>query len=63
MENFNLGAMENKGLNIFNILYLLTSPEITTDEEYIEIDNIIALNIFTIGLVIELVFKIGLILL
>ena len=46
VENFNLGAMENKGLNIFNILYLLTSPEITTDEEYIEIDNIIAHEYF-----------------
>ena len=46
VENFNLGAMENKGLNIFNMLYLLTSPEITTDEEYIEIDNIIAHEYF-----------------
>ena len=46
VENFNLGAMENKGLNIFNVLYILTSPEITTDEEYIEIDNIIAHEYF-----------------
>ena len=46
VENFNLGAMENKGLNIFNMLCILTSPEITTDEEYIEIDNIIAHEYF-----------------
>ncbi len=46
VENFNLGAMENKGLNIFNMLYILASPEITTDEDYIEIDNIIAHEYF-----------------
>src|SRR5262249_10904073 len=31
---FNMGAMENKGLNIFNDKYVLASPETATDEDY-----------------------------
>lgn len=33
-EDFNMGAMENKGLNIFNTKYVLTDPNLTTDKDY-----------------------------
>jgi aminopeptidase N len=32
--DFNMGAMENKGLNIFNAKYVLAAPETATDDEY-----------------------------
>jgi aminopeptidase N len=31
VDDFNMGAMENKGLNIFNSRYVLASPETATD--------------------------------
>jgi len=34
VDDFNSGAMENKGLNIFNSKYLLADPETATDEDY-----------------------------
>jgi len=34
VSDFNMGAMENKGLNIFNSKYLLASPESSTDDDY-----------------------------
>ncbi|OYX22696.1 MAG: aminopeptidase N, partial [Rhodobacterales bacterium 32-66-7] len=34
VDDFNMGAMENKGLNIFNARYVLASPETATDEDY-----------------------------
>jgi aminopeptidase N len=43
---FNMGAMENKGLNIFNDKYVLASPETATDEDYANIDGIIAHEYF-----------------
>jgi len=33
-EDFNMGAMENKGLNIFNANYVLANPETATDHDY-----------------------------
>ncbi|MGH8211922.1 MAG: aminopeptidase N, partial [Rhodanobacteraceae bacterium] len=45
-QDFNMGAMENKGLNIFNAKYLLADPEITTDEEYRHIEAVIAHEYF-----------------
>jgi aminopeptidase N len=33
-HDFNMGAMENKGLNIFNAKYLLADPDSSTDDEY-----------------------------
>ncbi|MDN5869605.1 MAG: aminopeptidase N [Nitrococcus sp.] len=39
VSDFNMGAMENKGLNIFNTQYILARPEITTDADY---ENILA---------------------
>ena len=40
--DFNSGAMENKGLNIFNATYLYASPERTTDEEYLQVERFVA---------------------
>ncbi len=45
-----MGAMENKGLNIFNDKYVLASPETATDTDYAGIEAVIAqANISTIG--------------
>ena len=43
---FNMGAMENKGLNIFNDKYVLASPETATDVDYAAIEAIIAHEYF-----------------
>jgi aminopeptidase N len=43
---FNMGAMENKGLNVFNDKYVLASPETATDIDYASIDAIIAHEYF-----------------
>ncbi len=43
---FNMGAMENKGLNIFNDKYVLASPDTATDIDYASIDAIIAHEYF-----------------
>ncbi|MCX8099058.1 MAG: aminopeptidase N [Casimicrobiaceae bacterium] len=45
-SEFNAGAMENKGLNIFNRRYLLADPEIATDEDYQAIDAVVAHEYF-----------------
>ncbi len=46
MSDFNMGAMENKGLNIFNTKTLLASPETATDDDYIYIESVIAHEYF-----------------
>ncbi len=46
VEDFNMGAMENKGLNIFNAKYVLSSPETATDEDYLAIEGVIAHEYF-----------------
>ncbi|PHJ17452.1 aminopeptidase n protein [Cystoisospora suis] len=46
VEGFNAGAMENKGLNIFNCDALLADPNITSDAEYRRILNIIGHEYF-----------------
>ena len=43
---FNFGAMENKGLNIFNDRYILASPDSATDQDYARIEAIIAHEYF-----------------
>jgi aminopeptidase N len=43
---FNMGAMENKGLNIFNDKYVLASPESATDGDYASIEAVIAHEYF-----------------
>ena len=40
--DFNMGAMENKGLNIFNAKYVLAKPDTATDDEYEAIEAVIA---------------------
>lgn len=46
VSDFNMGAMENKGLNIFNDKYVLASPETATDTDYAAIEAIIAHEYF-----------------
>jgi len=46
VNDFNMGAMENKGLNIFNSKYVLASPETATDSDYRFIEGIIAHEYF-----------------
>lgn len=43
---FNMGAMENKGLNIFNDKVLLASPETATDDDYARIESVVAHEYF-----------------
>ncbi len=40
--DFNSGAMENKGLNIFNTKYVLARAETATDTDYMNIDRVVA---------------------
>ncbi|HSD44377.1 MAG TPA: aminopeptidase N [Burkholderiales bacterium] len=44
--DFNMGAMENKGLNIFNTKYVLARPDIATDTDFINIDRVVAHEYF-----------------
>jgi aminopeptidase N len=46
VSDFNMGAMENKGLNIFNDKYILALPQTATDTDYINIEAIIAHEYF-----------------
>ena len=46
VSDFNAGAMENKGLNIFNDKYVLARPETATDTDYVNIERIIAHEYF-----------------
>jgi aminopeptidase N len=43
---FNMGAMENKGLNVFNDKYVLASPATATDNDYANIEAVIAHEYF-----------------
>lgn len=46
VPDFNFGAMENKGLNIYNASLLLADPTTTTDEQFKRIDSVIAHEYF-----------------
>jgi aminopeptidase N len=46
VSDFNMGAMENKGLNIFNDKYVLASPDTATDGDYAGIEGVIAHEYF-----------------
>ncbi|RLQ87543.1 aminopeptidase N [Notoacmeibacter ruber] len=46
VSDFNMGAMENKGLNIFNDKYILADPQTATDVDYANIETIIAHEYF-----------------
>ncbi|MFZ5761374.1 MAG: aminopeptidase N [Thermodesulfobacteriota bacterium] len=41
-DDFNMGAMENKGLNIFNSKYVLARPDTATDDDFEAIEAVIA---------------------
>jgi hypothetical protein len=46
VSDFNMGAMENKGLNVFNDKYVLADPDTATDQDYANIEAIIAHEYF-----------------
>src|SRR3990167_6598340 len=46
VSDFNMGAMENKGLNIFNTKYILAKPATATDIDYINIERVIGHEYF-----------------
>ena len=46
VDDFNMGAMENKGLNIFNAKYVLSTPESATDQDYLGIEGVVAHEYF-----------------
>ncbi|MGQ0619139.1 MAG: aminopeptidase N [Panacagrimonas sp.] len=45
-REFNMGAMENKGLNLFNARFVLASPGTATDEDYDGVESVIAHEYF-----------------
>ena len=46
VSHFNMGAMENKGLNIFNDKYVLARPDTATDQDFLGIEGVIAHEYF-----------------
>ena len=46
VDDFNFGAMENKGLNIFNSRYILADPETATDMDYDGVEGVVAHEYF-----------------
>jgi aminopeptidase N len=46
VSDFNMAAMENKGLNVFNDKYVLARPETATDDDYESIEAVIAHEYF-----------------
>ncbi len=46
VSDFNMGAMENKGLNIFNDRLVLASPDTATDRNYLDIERVVAHEYF-----------------
>jgi aminopeptidase N len=46
VSDFNMGAMENKGLNVFNTKYVLARPDTATDGDYQGIETVIAHEYF-----------------
>jgi aminopeptidase N len=45
-RQFNMGAMENKGLNVFNASYLLASPETASDEDHELVEGVVGHEYF-----------------
>ena len=46
VNDFNMGAMENKGLNIFNSKFVLARPDTATDQDFLGIEGVIAHEYF-----------------
>lgn len=41
VDSFNMGAMENKSLNIFNTIYVLADIETATDKDFLGVESVI----------------------
>lgn len=59
VDFFNMGAMENKGLNVFNSKYVLAKSETATDKDYLGLNLLLAMNISITGQVTELLAVTG----
>lgn len=46
VDDFNMGAMENKGLNIFNAKYILARQDTATDDDFADIESVVAHEYF-----------------
>lgn len=46
VDDFNMGAMENKGLNVFNSRYVLASPATATDDDFQAIEEVVGHEYF-----------------
>ncbi len=46
VSDFNFGAMENKGLNIFNAAYISADPKTATDQDFLSVESVIAHEYF-----------------
>lgn len=46
VSDFNMGAMENKGLNIFNSKFILARPDSATDQDYADVEGVVAHEYF-----------------
>ncbi len=46
VDDFNMGAMENKGLNVFNSKFILARPDTATDTDYAQIEGVVAHEYF-----------------
>ncbi|QDU68584.1 aminopeptidase N [Engelhardtia mirabilis] len=46
VDDFNMGAMENKGLNIFNSKFVLARPDTATDDDYEGVEGVVAHEYF-----------------
>ena len=46
VSSFNMGAMENKGLNVFNAKYVLARPDTATDQDYANIESVVGHEYF-----------------
>ena len=46
VDHFNMGAMENKGLNVFNTRYVLADPETATDTDFANVQAVIGHEYF-----------------
>ena len=46
VDDFNMGAMENKGLNVFNTKYVLANPKTATDNDFLAVEAVIGHEYF-----------------
>lgn len=46
VDFFNMGAMENKGLNVFNSKYVLANPSTATDQDFLNVESVIGHEYF-----------------